>query len=149
MIQIKKEGKVRQRFSRTLLQMIVPIIGALLFIHIMTTGLFAQDGYDIYYDSIEQWLIMAFSEYNSSTGKYDVYLQVMDSEGNIVSPEDIKGLDSNPYLVAENAVTPMVCLAFDSDSGTAYIAYAGATGIMPPIKLLDILQPLMPLSRFF
>ncbi|HAX93048.1 MAG TPA: hypothetical protein DCY25_03710 [Bacteroidales bacterium] len=106
----------------------------------------AQNGYDIYFDNVEQWLIMAYTEYNASTGKYEVYLKVADSDGNPVAQENIKGLETNPHLIAENAVNPMVCLAFDSDTGTAYVEYETEAGLVPPVKLLDILQPAYGLS---
>ena len=89
---------------------------------------------------------MAYTEYNTSTGKYGVYLQVADADGNPVPPEDIKGLEANPHLIAENAGNSMVCLAFDSETGTAYVEYETESGLVPPVKLLDILRPTYGLS---
>jgi hypothetical protein len=146
MIQRNGLNKIRQKPSSALLRLIFSTIACLVFSLMFAGVLFAQDGYDIYFDSVEQWLIMAYTEYNASTGKYEVYLKVADSDGNLVSQEDIKGLETNPHLIAENAVNPIVCLAFDSETGTAYVEYETETGLVPPVKLLDILQPTYGLS---
>jgi hypothetical protein len=122
------------------------ILGCMAFTMLPAQEVLAQDGYDIYYDSVEQWLIMAYTEYNASTGKYEVYLQVLDADGNPVQQENIKGLDTTPHLIADDAVNSQVALAFDSDTGTAYVEYETETGLVPPVKLLDILQPTYNLS---
>jgi hypothetical protein len=127
MIDSKEILKARKQPFKIILLL---LLAYAVFTMLPSQGAFAQDGYDIYFDSVEQWLIMAYTEYNPSTGKYEVYLKVADSEGTLVSQEDIKGLEANPHLIAENAENPMVCLAFDSESGTAYVEYETEAGLV-------------------
>ena len=138
MIQRNGLNKISQKPSNAFLRLIFSTIACLVFLFMFSAPLHAQDGYDIYYDSVDQWLIMAYTEYNASSGKYEVYLEVMDANGNLVPHENIKGLTGNPYLIANNAKNPIVALAFDSTTGTAYVEYETDAGLVSPVSISEI-----------
>jgi YD repeat-containing protein len=83
----------------------------------------------MYYDSSDNWLILAYTEPNPGNGKLFVYLKVMDTSGNLIPVQNIKGLSSNPYLITDSAANLNVSLAFDTGTGTATIFYTGASGL--------------------
>jgi hypothetical protein len=138
MKQIRQAIKRREQPLNIPLTIAFTIMGLLMLFPMLSIGAFAQDSYDIYYDSTQQWLIMAYTEHNASSGNYDVYLEVMDAGGNLIPEQNIKGLNANPYLIAGNAKNPMVALTFDSSTGTAYIEYETDSGLVPPVSISEI-----------
>jgi hypothetical protein len=91
----------------------------------------AEDGCDIYFDSVENWLIMGYTEYHPTVnGDYSLYLKVTDKNGAIIPAADIQGLTNNPELVATDAMGPNLGLCFDGGTDrTAYIIYSNASGM--------------------
>jgi hypothetical protein len=142
---INRVSKIR-RESRKLSSILFLFFGILLSFHFLwPNGLFAQDGHDIYFDNAENWLIMAYTEYNQTGGDYSVYLKVMDTNGTPVPPEDIKGLTENPHLIADNATRPNVGLAFDSVTGTTHVVYL-ITGGFTLTQIPDIVSTVITYS---
>lgn len=142
---INRVLKIR-RESRKLSSILFLFFGILLsFQFLWPIGLFAQDGHDIYFDNAQNWLIMAYTEYNQTGGDYSVYLKVMDTNGTPVPPEDIKGITENPHLISGNATGPNVGLAFDSVTGTAHVVYL-ITGGFTLTQIPDIVSTVITYS---
>jgi hypothetical protein len=78
-----------------------------------------------WYLSPEGWIVRA---YTNSEAPNEVYIEVMDTSGNIVNALDVSGMGSNPMLIAADAVAPDVSLGFDKRTQTAYVMYTCAEG---------------------
>lgn len=97
----------------------------------------ADYGLSIYFDNVENWLIVAYTEYNQTECDYSVYLKIMDSNGVLVPAEEILGLSANPYLISDNATSPKVRLAFDSNTKTAIVSFTDTSGFRI-VQILNI-----------
>ena len=73
------------------------------------------------------WIVRAYSRLTDS-GFYSIYLEMIDTNSDIVPYDRIEGFIDNPVLLAENASVPDVTLTFDKDMRTAYIVYTTSTG---------------------
>lgn len=76
-----------------------------------------------YYYSAEGWLIRGY------TSGSDVYIEVRDTNNQLVNPTEIVGLESNPEPIAGNATTDNISLAFNPSTATAYIFYTTSGGL--------------------
>ncbi|HAX93047.1 MAG TPA: hypothetical protein DCY25_03705, partial [Bacteroidales bacterium] len=104
-----------------------------------------KTGMSMYFDVANNWLILAYTEPNHGNGKFAIYLKVMDTNGNLIPPANIKGLDTNPYLIADDAVNSNVSLAFASNTGMVTVTFTDGAGLAL-VRISDILQPTYGLS---
>lgn len=91
----------------------------------------AEEGCDICFDPVQNWLIIGYTEYNPTVdGDYSLFLKVTDKAGALIPAADIQGLTNNPELVASDAMGPNLGLCFDSGTErTAYFIYSNTSGI--------------------
>ncbi|MBI5634839.1 MAG: Ig-like domain repeat protein [Nitrospirae bacterium] len=109
-------------------------------VHVITQGKMSRHSY---YLSPEGWILRA---YTKSDAPHEVYLEVLDTTGNIVDASLISGMTGNPMLIASDAVQPEVSLGLDKADRRARLVYTSArgrqivsvTGIMGATARIDV-----------
>lgn len=78
-----------------------------------------------WYLSPEAWIVRAYTKADAPN---EVYLEVIDTGNNLVSPAAIAGMTGNPLLIASDAAATDVALGFDKAARTAHVTYTSAGG---------------------